>query len=76
VILVPADPPIDIGRDEAADAAGRELAKAIYHADQGPVERIFGWIVERVADLLAMAAAVAPGGYCWCCSCSSWPRSW
>jgi len=58
-----AEPPIDIGRDEAAEAAARELAKGIYHADQGLVERIFGWIVERVADLFAMAATAAPGGY-------------
>lgn len=63
MISVPAEPPIDIGRDEAAEAAARELAKAIYHADQGLVGRIFSWIVERVADLFEIAATVAPGGY-------------
>jgi hypothetical protein len=63
VIRVPAEPPIDIGRDEAADAAARELANPIYHADQGLVATIFNWIVERIVDLLAAAATVAPGGY-------------
>ncbi|SHK05083.1 protein of unknown function [Pseudonocardia thermophila] len=56
-------PPIDIGRDEAADAAARELARPIYHDDRGLIATIFDWIVERIADLIAVAADATPGGY-------------
>ncbi|MGI5128757.1 DUF4129 domain-containing protein [Pseudonocardia sp. CA-107938] len=55
--------PIEIGRDEAADAAARELADPNYHSDQGIVGAIFSWIVERIADLFQLAADVTPGGY-------------
>lgn len=57
-------PPIDIGRDEAAGAAARELADPIYHADDpGWVARIAQWVLERIEDLVNAAASVTPGGY-------------
>lgn len=57
-------PPIDIGRDEAAAAAARELAREIYHADDpGWFARIAQWVLARIADVVDAAATVTPGGY-------------
>lgn len=57
-------PPVDIGRDEARDAAARELARSVYHRDDPswPV-RIGRWIIEWLAGLIDAAARVSPGGY-------------
>ncbi|MDN5858333.1 MAG: DUF4129 domain-containing protein [Pseudonocardia sp.] len=57
-------PPIDIGRDEAAEAAARELTRPIYHADDpGWVAQAAQWILGRLAVLLETAARATPGGY-------------
>jgi hypothetical protein len=58
------DPPIDIGREEAARAARDELSKRIYHQDEpGVVSRALQWISEQIMRLLAEIASHSPGGY-------------
>lgn len=54
---------MDIGRDEAREAAERELSDPIYHADDPSlVERVLDWIGDRLIDLLDRLSGVAPGG--------------
>ncbi|MBM7786203.1 DUF4129 domain-containing protein [Tenggerimyces flavus] len=58
------DPPIDIGREEAARAAREELVKRIYHEDEpGVVSRALQWLYERILEFLAQIASNSPGGY-------------
>ena len=58
------DVPIDVGRQEAADAARRELSKAIY-ADARPSlpQRIIDWVIEHVGRALGAVAQATPGGF-------------
>ncbi|MBA3619051.1 MAG: DUF4129 domain-containing protein [Acidothermales bacterium] len=56
--------PVDISREEAADAARRELSRRIYHEDDpNLLERAVRWVLERLGELLDSAAGAAPGGY-------------
>ena len=56
--------PVDIGRDEARQAAEQELAKPEYAAaEPSPLVRAAAWLLERIGDLLDGAAAHAPGGH-------------
>ena len=58
------DVPVDVGRQEAAEAARRELAKAIYAEGRPSLpQRILSWVVQRVADIISSLASVAPGGF-------------
>ncbi len=60
---LPLDVPIDIGRDPAAEAARRELAKAVYAQSRPSVtQQIVGWVVDHVLAAIARAASLAPGG--------------
>jgi hypothetical protein len=60
--LVAAEPPIDIGRDQAADEARRELSKGIYnHADDGLITRALNRFFDWVGNLLDDMAASGPG---------------
>lgn len=61
--LLPAEVPVDVGRDEAAAAAARELAKGIY-ADQRPPlwQRALTWVLDRLQDLFDAATRATPGG--------------
>jgi len=53
-----------IGRDEARDAARRELSKRIYHADDPSlIQRIISWILDRVSELVGAASRHLPGGW-------------
>lgn len=59
-----ADVPIDISRDEAREAARRELTDPVYHRDDPSLlQQGLGWLLERLGDLLRTAAAISPGGY-------------
>jgi len=61
---MPADVPVRVGRDEARDAARRELADPAYHAqDPSLVERGVRWVIERVLRLLDRASEATPGGW-------------
>jgi Domain of unknown function (DUF4129) len=63
-VRFPLDVPIDVGRQEAADAARHELSKAIY-ADARPslAQRVVSWIAKTILDALNSLVAVAPGGF-------------
>ncbi|HEY3687298.1 MAG TPA: DUF4129 domain-containing protein [Streptosporangiaceae bacterium] len=55
---------IGVGRDDARDAARRELGKRIYHSDdptlvQRVIELLLGWI----GELIALASRGLPGGW-------------
>jgi len=59
----PADVPVDIGRDEAAEAARRELADPIYGAaEPGLIQRALDWLAKRLTELLNAASGAVPGG--------------
>jgi hypothetical protein len=52
-----------VGRDEARQAAERELSKGIYHQDDpGPVTRAFDALVDWIGRLLDRILDAAPGG--------------
>jgi hypothetical protein len=56
--------PVDLGRDEARQAAVQELAKPEYAAAQpSPLVRAANWLLDRFGDLLDVAAQNAPGGH-------------
>jgi Domain of unknown function (DUF4129) len=58
-----ADPDLP-GRDQARDAAARELSDPAYAADDPSwPEKVLRWLLDRLGDLLTAVASVAPGGY-------------
>ncbi len=59
-----ADVPIDIGRDEAREAARRELADPVYHRDDPSLlQQGIRWLLDRFSELLRTAGELSPGGY-------------
>jgi hypothetical protein len=61
---VPPTIPIDIGRDEAAAAARRELADPIYApARPSWFQQAVRWVLEHLLRLFDSAAGLTPGGY-------------
>lgn len=55
---------VTIGREEAREAAQRELSKPVYHQDDPPlVVRGLTKLFEWLQRLLTEASAVTPGGY-------------
>ncbi len=54
---------VPVGRDEARQAAERELSKGIYHQNEpGPVTRAFDALVDWLGRLLDRIIGAAPGG--------------
>ena len=52
-----------VGRDEARQAAERELSKGVYRQNEpGPVERAVEAVLDWISRLLDRAAAATPGG--------------
>lgn len=63
-VVMGADVPVDITRDEAREAAERELSKGIYHLDDPSLlERGISWLFREFTELLTRAGQVSPGGY-------------
>jgi len=63
VTWLPTDVPIDIGRDDAHHAAVEELSDPGYAAAQPSLlSRIFGWIGDRISELLDGISNTVPGG--------------
>lgn len=55
--------PIDVGRDEARDAAARELSDPAYqNAEPSWFTRALGWVLDWLNDQLEAIADVVPGG--------------
>lgn len=62
--MIRTEPPIDIGREEAAEAARRELSKGVYHQDDPSLmQRLFEWIIGWIERLLGELGSGAPGGW-------------
>ncbi|MFD4672837.1 DUF4129 domain-containing protein [Lentzea sp. NPDC058450] len=54
------DVPVDLGRDEARDAAVRELSDPAYiSGDPNPLQRALDWILERLGALFAGAGGMS-----------------
>ncbi|WP_433166574.1 DUF4129 domain-containing protein [Kribbella sp. CA-247076] len=58
------EPPIDIGRDEAAAEAAEELSKSAYRqSGESLIERAIGQVLEWIADLLDGLSGTSPSGH-------------
>lgn len=58
-----ADVPVDLGRDEAREAARRELSDPAYGAaEPGLLERVMERLLDRLDELFAAVATASPGG--------------
>lgn len=56
--------PVDIGRDEAANAAARELSRAVYQPGQEPLlTRVGRWLLAQLVRLVERVGDFSPGGY-------------
>jgi Domain of unknown function (DUF4129) len=54
---------VPVGRDEARQAAERELSKGVYHQnDPGPVDRAINAVIDWLSRLLGRIAGATPGG--------------
>ncbi len=61
--LLPANVPVDIGRDDAASAARDELSKPVYGAHRpGLFQQVLELLARTVARVFDAVASVAPGG--------------
>ena len=55
--------PVDLGREEAQEAAAEELSKVVYQESQpGLTERAVFWLLDRISDLLDRVSEASPGG--------------
>jgi hypothetical protein len=55
--------PVDISRDEARDAALRELSDPVYQdAEPSWFAQAVRWLLQRLEDLLTSVSSVLPGG--------------
>lgn len=53
------DVPVDLDRDEAREAAARELSDPAYVSDDpNPLERALDWVLDKLGELLAGAAGM------------------
>jgi Domain of unknown function (DUF4129) len=58
---IPADVPIELGRDEARDLARNELADPIYDAEPPLLQQVVEWIIDRLQDLISRTAGALSG---------------
>lgn len=67
IARLPAEPPIDISREEAQRRANEELSKAKYGGIPDPLQDILNWIQEMLRSLLQLVTGqVQPGaGVSW-----------
>ena len=58
------EPPVDIGRDQAAQEAAKELSKSVYRESGGSlVEKAFGKVMNWIEDLLDSLTGSSPNGH-------------
>jgi hypothetical protein len=62
VILFPSEPPVDIGRDQAAEEAAKELSKSAYRDSGSLLQRAVGKVLEWIGDLLDSLTGSSPNG--------------
>jgi hypothetical protein len=62
--MIFAEPPVDIGRDQAAAEAAKELSKSAYRQSEGSlIERAIGKVLEWIGDLLDSLTGTSPNGH-------------
>jgi hypothetical protein len=58
------EPPVDIGRDQAAQEAAKELSKSAYRQSGGSlIEKAIGKVLEWIGDLLDSLTGTSPNGH-------------
>lgn len=58
------EPPVDIGRDQAAQEAAKELSKSAYRDSGGSLlQRAFGKVLDWIGDLLDSLSGSSPNGH-------------
>lgn len=60
-VWLPADIPVELGRDEARELARRELTDPSYDAEPPLLQQVVEWIIERIQDLIGRTAGVLSG---------------
>jgi Domain of unknown function (DUF4129) len=60
-VWLPADVPVELGRDEARELARRELADTAYDAEPPLLQQIVAWIIERIQELIGRTAGALIG---------------
>jgi hypothetical protein len=63
VIHLPLEPPVDIGRDQAAQEAAKELSKSAYRDSGSLLERAVGKVFDWIGDLLDSLTGSSPNGH-------------
>jgi hypothetical protein len=59
-----AEPPVDIGRDQAAQEAAKELSKSVYRQSGGSlIEKAIGKVFDWIGDLLDSLTGSSPSGH-------------
>ena len=58
---LPADIPVELGREEARELARRELTDPSYDAEPPLVQQVVEWVIERIQDLISRTAGVLSG---------------
>lgn len=62
--VILAEPPVDIGRDQAAQEAAKELSKSAYRQSGGSlIEQAIGKVLDWIADLLDSLSGSSPNGH-------------
>jgi Domain of unknown function (DUF4129) len=60
-VWLPADVPVELGREEARELARRELADPAYDAEPPLLQQIVAWIIERIQELIDRTAGALSG---------------
>jgi len=63
-LALPAEVPVELGREAAQELAREELARQVYR-DAGPglVQRVLGWLLDLLGRALREVGGVSPGGW-------------
>jgi len=60
-VWLPADIPVELGREEARELARRELADPAYDAEPPLLQQVVAWIIERIQELIDRTAGALSG---------------
>ena len=60
-VWLPADVPVELGREEARELARRELADPAYDAEPPLLQQVVAWIIERIQELIDRTAGALSG---------------
>ncbi|MFG1906168.1 DUF4129 domain-containing protein [Kribbella sp. NPDC048928] len=63
MILFPLEPPVDVGRDQAAQEAAKELSKSAYRDSSSLLAKAIGKVLDWIRDLLGSVSGSSPNGH-------------